>query len=71
MNNCSYYESFSIVHWVTCIHTHRLLIPHADVPDAQLLGGNGDFRHWDAHDAKHVLDILGAEERGNKHLASH
>lgn len=52
--------------WAPGVHTYRLLIPHPHVSDAQLLGGNGDFGHWDAYDAKHVLHILGGREQGDK-----
>lgn len=49
------------MHAAPSVHTHRLLIPHPDVSDAQLLGGKGDFGHRDAHDAKHVLHPLGTK----------
>lgn len=51
------------MHATPSVHAYRLLIPHPDVSDAQLLGGNSDFGHGDADDAKHVLHILGAKNR--------
>lgn len=51
------------MHSTPSVHAYRLLIPHPDVSDAQLLGGNSDFGHGDADDAKHVLHILGAKNR--------
>lgn len=52
------------MHSARSVHTYGLLIPHPHVFDAQLLGGNSDFGHWDAYDAKHVLHILGARTGG-------
>ena len=56
------------MHSALRVHTYRLLVPHPDVSDAHLLGSKGDFGHRDAYDAKHVIHILGAKNRGMRPL---